>query len=72
MQEARNYLDKSGFAHFTEAMIYSAFDDVWVRTHTKTERVAAMIVEAILELTRSGAHFREELVRYAAAQARTA
>lgn len=70
MPEARNYLDKAGFAHFTESMIYSAFDDVWARTHTKTERVAAMIVEAIVELTRSGARFREELAGYAAAQAR--
>ncbi len=72
MQEARNYLDKSGFAHFTNAMIYSAFDDVWARTHTKTERVAAMIVDAIVDLTNSSARFREELAGYAAGKARTA
>ena len=72
MPEVRNYLDKAGFAHFTEAMIYSAFDDVWARTHTKTERVAAIIADAIVELTKSGARFREELASYAAARAKMA
>jgi len=72
MPKARNYLDKAGFAHFTEPMIYGVFDEVWARTHTKTERVAAMIVDAIIGLTKSGARFQEELVRYAAAQARMA
>ena len=70
MPEGRNYLDKAGFAHFTEAMIYRVFDEVWARTHTKTECVAAMIADAIIGLTKSGARFQEELVRYAAAEAR--
>jgi len=70
MPEARNYLDKASFAHFTEPMIYGVFDKVWARTHTKTERVAAVIVDAIIGLSKSSTRFQKELVRYAAAQAR--